>query len=193
EPYSHSSKFIQFKVKLKRLKERIKDWRTNRPDPSLASSTLHSEILEIDALIDGGKGNEALLNRRLAILKKIEDIEKPLRDDLAQKAKIRWGKFGDENSKFFHGVINSKRRKLAINGLKVDGAWVEDPKEIKKAFVSYFADKFKSGNELKVINKSVRFRSLSDHDRASIELLPSVDEIKAAIWDCGSEKAPGPD
>nr|GEZ25781.1 RNA-directed DNA polymerase, eukaryota [Tanacetum cinerariifolium] len=35
---------------------------------------------------------------------------------MAQKAKIRWAIEGDENSKFFHGIINKKRSQLDIRG-----------------------------------------------------------------------------
>nr|GEW91695.1 RNA-directed DNA polymerase, eukaryota [Tanacetum cinerariifolium] len=34
---------------------------------------------------------------------------------------------GDENSKYFHGIIKKHRSNLAIRGILVDGAWIEDP------------------------------------------------------------------
>ncbi|GJZ87056.1 RNA-directed DNA polymerase, eukaryota, partial [Tanacetum coccineum] len=44
--------------------------------------------------------------------------------DLRQRAKCRWALEGDENSKFFHGVINSKRNRSRINGLNIqDAVW----------------------------------------------------------------------
>ncbi|GJU50993.1 hypothetical protein Tco_1220548 [Tanacetum coccineum] len=41
--------------------------------------------------------------------------------DYMQKAKIQWAIEGDENSNFFHGIINRKRANLAIKGVMVDG------------------------------------------------------------------------
>nr|GEY54690.1 RNA-directed DNA polymerase, eukaryota [Tanacetum cinerariifolium] len=38
---------------------------------------------------------------------------------------------GDENTKFFQGIINSKRSQLAICGILVDGEWIVDPLAVK--------------------------------------------------------------
>nr|GEU96978.1 RNA-directed DNA polymerase, eukaryota, reverse transcriptase zinc-binding domain protein [Tanacetum cinerariifolium] len=66
----------------------------------------------------------------------------------------------DENTSFFHGVINKKRNLLNIRGIMVDGSWVDE----------------------------------SSMDKQSeLEGEVSNDEIKRAVWDCGTKKAPGPD
>lgn len=49
-----------------------------------------------------------------------------------QKAKVKWGIEADENTKFFHGVINKKRSQLAISGIKEEGEWVTKTKRIKQ-------------------------------------------------------------
>ncbi|GJX36953.1 hypothetical protein Tco_0250256 [Tanacetum coccineum] len=36
-------------------------------------------------------------------------------------------------------------------------------------------------------------KSLSDSDRHLLDSMVSLEEIKNAVWDCGSQKAPGPD
>ncbi|GKB34375.1 hypothetical protein Tco_0879317 [Tanacetum coccineum] len=50
--------------------------------------------------------------------------------DMAQKAKICWPIEGDENSKYFHGIINKKRSQLAIHGVLVEGDWIDEPSNI---------------------------------------------------------------
>nr|GEZ66727.1 RNA-directed DNA polymerase, eukaryota, reverse transcriptase zinc-binding domain protein [Tanacetum cinerariifolium] len=47
----------------------------------------------------------------------------------AQKAKIKWAIKGDENSKYYHGVINKKRNQVSIRGILVEVS----KEEIKKA------------------------------------------------------------
>ncbi|GJV99181.1 hypothetical protein Tco_1554433, partial [Tanacetum coccineum] len=49
---------------------------------------------------------------------------------------------GDENSKFFHGMINRKRANLAVKGVMIDGEWVDDPSKVKDEFRDYFASRF---------------------------------------------------
>ncbi|GJY93414.1 RNA-directed DNA polymerase, eukaryota [Tanacetum coccineum] len=34
---------------------------------------------------------------------------------------------GDENTKYFHGILNKKRSQLAIRGTLVNGEWISDP------------------------------------------------------------------
>ncbi|GKE06253.1 hypothetical protein Tco_1398271 [Tanacetum coccineum] len=41
--------------------------------------------------------------------------------EAAHKSKVCWAIEGDENTKFFHGIINSKHSQLAIRGTLVDG------------------------------------------------------------------------
>nr|GEZ39201.1 RNA-directed DNA polymerase, eukaryota [Tanacetum cinerariifolium] len=53
--------------------------------------------------------------------------------DLSQKAKIRWSIEGDEYSKYFHEILNSKRSQLAIRGILHDGDWIVKPTKIYDA------------------------------------------------------------
>nr|GEV55675.1 hypothetical protein [Tanacetum cinerariifolium] len=47
--------------------------------------------------------------------------------EIAQKAKIKWSIEGDENSIFFHGILNKKRNQHAIHGiLSEDGPFILD-------------------------------------------------------------------
>ncbi|GJV15330.1 RNA-directed DNA polymerase, eukaryota, reverse transcriptase zinc-binding domain protein [Tanacetum coccineum] len=54
--------------------------------------------------------------------------------EVAQKTKIRWDIEGDENSNFFHGMLNKKRRMLNVRGVLVDGSWIDNPPDVKDEF-----------------------------------------------------------
>nr|GEY38799.1 RNA-directed DNA polymerase, eukaryota, reverse transcriptase zinc-binding domain protein [Tanacetum cinerariifolium] len=56
-----------------------------------------------------------------------QGVKEVASQDAAQKSKIKWAIEGDENSKFFHGIINKKRSYLSIRGVFVDGIWCTDP------------------------------------------------------------------
>nr|GEV23945.1 RNA-directed DNA polymerase, eukaryota [Tanacetum cinerariifolium] len=79
----------------------------------------------------------------------------------AQKSKVRWAIEGDENTKFFHAILNSKRSQIATHGTLVDGEWIVD--------------------------------LLSLEQQVDLERNVSNEEIKSAVWDCGTNKSPGPD
>ncbi|KAL4589632.1 hypothetical protein LXL04_002540 [Taraxacum kok-saghyz] len=99
----------------------------------------------------------------------------------------------DENSKFFHGVLNRKRRQCAIKGVKMEGVWVMEPVQVKQVFLSYFRDKFQSFHAADIRRPSQRFKQLSEEDTASLGGVVTREEIRNAVWSCGSDKAPGPD
>nr|GEY98581.1 RNA-directed DNA polymerase, eukaryota [Tanacetum cinerariifolium] len=57
--------------------------------------------------------------------------------DSVQKSKVKWAIEGDENLKFFHGIINKRRSHLAIHGVFDKGNWVSDPRLVKEsAFIA---------------------------------------------------------
>lgn len=76
------------------------------------------------------------------MLKGLYDINSTASLDMFQKAKIRWAIKGDENSKYFHGIINKKRSQLAIHGVLVEGDRIVDPSNLKKEFSNHFSNRF---------------------------------------------------
>ncbi|GKC19658.1 hypothetical protein Tco_1021808 [Tanacetum coccineum] len=70
---------------------------------------------------------------------------------------------GDENTKYYHGTLNKQRSQLAIRGVLVDGIWTESPK------------------------------LLSLEQQEVMECNITREEIKRAVWDCGTDKSTGPD
>ncbi|GJZ83165.1 hypothetical protein Tco_0648338 [Tanacetum coccineum] len=141
-------------------------------------------------MINGG-GYDEFVKLRMDVLKSIQDIDKIQSLDAAQKAKIKWSIEGDENSSFYHGVLNKKRSQLNIRGILVDGTWVDNPQRVKNEFLHHFSKRFDkpAANRASLV---MNFENLSVIQQVS-ELEVSKDEVKRAVWDCGTDKAPGPD
>ncbi|GKA12844.1 RNA-directed DNA polymerase, eukaryota [Tanacetum coccineum] len=109
------------------------------------------------------------------------------------KAKLKWAIEGNENSKFFHGIINKKRSQLSIRGVINDGQWHTDPEMVKDAFMRHFANRFKQPGSARLkINVDFPNR-LSIDQTEYLDRCISIDEIRCAIWDCGANKSLGPD
>ncbi|GJV47498.1 RNA-directed DNA polymerase, eukaryota, reverse transcriptase zinc-binding domain protein [Tanacetum coccineum] len=113
--------------------------------------------------------------------------------DASQKAKIKWDIEADENSKFFHAIVNQKRRYLSIQGIKVDGIWIDDPSGIKGAFHSFFEKKYQKIDVVKIVNRIPFYKPLTPEQNTLLTSTILETDIKDAIWDCGSDKSPGPD
>ncbi|GKA18637.1 RNA-directed DNA polymerase, eukaryota [Tanacetum coccineum] len=125
-----------FLKKLKFLKGKIRDWiKVKRFNSSNHKTELKDQLATIDKIVDKGEGNSEILNNRSAIFKSLQDIEKLESMEMVQKTKIKWGIEGDENTKYYHGMLNKQRSQLAIIGVLVDGIWTDSGEEC--IFVSF--------------------------------------------------------
>ncbi|GJU31729.1 putative RNA-directed DNA polymerase, eukaryota, reverse transcriptase zinc-binding domain protein [Tanacetum coccineum] len=79
-----------------------------------------------------------------------------------------------------------------VQGIMLDGVWNSEPKDIKSTFLDFYKDKFSCHDSPVSLPMLPAHRlSIADHD--FLEFMVFMDEIKAAVWDSGSQKAPGPD
>ncbi|GJT04571.1 hypothetical protein Tco_0839033 [Tanacetum coccineum] len=89
--------------------------------------------------MEGCGSNEEILSDRILLLKVLNDINSIDSLESAQKSKVHWAIEGDENTKFIHGIINSKHSQLAIHGTLVDDEWIVDPLVVKSLLLKYFS------------------------------------------------------
>nr|GEV85076.1 hypothetical protein [Tanacetum cinerariifolium] len=129
-------------------------------------------------LIYEGRCNDGLLQKKSNLFKELHDLNNASSLDLTQKAKIWSAIEDDENSKFFHGIINKKRSQLAIRGVLVDDDWIVDPYLVKNEFLKQFANRFAApGTEC--INFASPFpNQLSPDQVIDLENNVVYDEIK---------------
>ncbi|GKA42629.1 hypothetical protein Tco_0735289, partial [Tanacetum coccineum] len=154
---------------------------------------IDGELEAIDLIIDKGQGNEDVIRSRADIMNQLHNCNKLDSMEAAQKAKVKWAVEGDENSGFFHGIINKKRNIRSIRGVMVDGTWIDNPKNVKKEFLDHFSKRFcKPGEPMATLQMEFPNQIQLDQ-RNELESDVSNDEIKKAVWECGTDKAPGPD
>ncbi|KAL6566436.1 hypothetical protein OROGR_002051 [Orobanche gracilis] len=132
------------KEKLKRLKEKLKEW--NRDHCGMLDKKI-SEQMDIVNVVDEKVNFEELtdedVTRRREASAELWKRAKQKDSLMSQKSRLRWLKDGDSNSKYFHTVINRNRRVNAFTGIDVDGQWIEDPDWIKDNIRQFFEDKFR--------------------------------------------------
>lgn len=89
----------------------IKEWQINM---RVAKGDQRREYIqclgEIDKLFDDGAVTDDLLVERQQMLQKEIEIVKIDMLDCVQKSKIKWVVEGDENTKFFHGILKRTRK-----------------------------------------------------------------------------------
>ncbi|GJW94067.1 RNA-directed DNA polymerase, eukaryota [Tanacetum coccineum] len=192
--YNDSNKLICFKKKLQDLKKIIRPWINNQISLKKGiKSSLLNKLADIDKVLDSGVNSDEILLSRLEVSRRLFTLNQADIKDAAQQAKVKWAIEGDENSKFFHGVINKKRAQLAIRGVFNNGTWCTDPNMVKESFLSHFASRFKQPGSSRFKINLPFINRLTTDQRIDLDCAITSDEIKAAVWDCGENKSPGPD
>nr|GEV77959.1 RNA-directed DNA polymerase, eukaryota, reverse transcriptase zinc-binding domain protein [Tanacetum cinerariifolium] len=100
---------------------------------SLVMSKWEGEVDGYDKFIEDSWKDAPIKesNALVRMMKKLKYLkEKSNSLEAAQKAKIKWAIKGDENSKYYHGVINKKGNHLSIRGILVEVTKEEIKKEV---------------------------------------------------------------
>nr|GEV33571.1 hypothetical protein [Tanacetum cinerariifolium] len=90
-------------------------------------------------------------------------------------------------------MINCKRRSQAITSILHDGVWISDPSLIKEVFLNYYKDKFQAHDFYVAFSSMNHSSTLNPIESKFLESQISLEEVKNAVWDYGSNKASGPD
>ncbi|GJY05566.1 RNA-directed DNA polymerase, eukaryota [Tanacetum coccineum] len=144
-------------------------------------------------VIDKGEGNVDDINKIMNVVKSIQELQKLQSMEAAQKAKIKWTIEGDENSKYYHGILNKKRSHLSIRGVLVNGIWIDTPALVKNEFLSHFKNRFEKPQEARLKLNMDFPCNLTSIQQADMETEVTKEYIKRAVWDCGVDKSLGPD
>ncbi|XP_042509284.1 uncharacterized protein LOC122084933 [Macadamia integrifolia] len=182
--------------KLKWLKGVLKTWaRSAFPhidreleDAKTVLNQIHDQIAR-EGMNDHLFSLEA--DAKTGLVKALENHEKIW----AEKARIRWLKVGDRNSKYFHLSVKMRRNKNTIRALKrLDGTMVEGKNQIGEYIVDFFERFHKEAptethedlldNIPKVLNQM---------DCYMLDSLPGNEEIRRAVWELDPDSSSGPD
>nr|GEW09768.1 RNA-directed DNA polymerase, eukaryota [Tanacetum cinerariifolium] len=148
-------------------------------------SILKAELADLDGVIDKEEGSNVDGHRRREVVRLIQEVEKVDAMEVAQKAKIKWSIEVDENSKYFHGVLNKNRGRVTILGVLVDGLWMESPHLVKHEFFEHFKNRFEKHNKSRILLERNFVKRISLEQNDDLEREVSNEEIKKAVWDCG--------
>ncbi|GJQ94709.1 hypothetical protein Tco_0005848 [Tanacetum coccineum] len=164
-----------------------------RQSPKTRKHVLKQELADLEMIIDKGDASSDTLHKRAEVVKSIQEVDKLCAMEASQKAKIKWAIEGDENSKYYHGILNKKRNQLSIRGVLVEGDWVENPNMVKNEFLNHFKNRFDRPKSVRPMLNMEFPHHLNSMQQLDLEAEVSNEEIKKAGWDCGADKSPGPD
>ncbi|KAA3481303.1 reverse transcriptase [Gossypium australe] len=135
----------------------------------------------------------------------LEQVEMDVREELEnvlhheeilwqQKACCDWLVLGDWNTKFFHFRALRRRNQNKITALKNSlGEWIMDDDYLKLEAVNFYSKLYGEHPRPRRDFPSVVFPCLKDEDFNILNRLVSNEEIKAALFDMSTLKAPESD
>nr|GEV22363.1 RNA-directed DNA polymerase, eukaryota [Tanacetum cinerariifolium] len=160
----------------------------------ISSACLIDLLLEeVDKLIDQEKSNDEILIKRITLFNDLQKLNNRNAMEISQKAKIRWSIEGDENSIYFHGIMNKKRSQLAIRGTLANWEWISEPHRVKNEIFTHFKKQFSPIQAPSICFDFTFSTRLSSDQVQDLKRIVTYEEVKMAVWDCGTNKSPGPD
>lgn len=185
---------VRLMQKLRHLRMDIKCWWNEvRAKEQEELSILSSEIDKFDEILEVRDLLEEELWARLEAKKRIVEIEGHKKQDLKQRARVKWATEGDDNTAYFHRAVNHRRLWNSIPGLEVNGVWVVSPKTIKKEIFQFFRNRFAEPYESRPALTCSNLKTVSEEDNRMLTEKFELEEIKEAVFGCGGDRAPGPD
>ncbi|XP_068504131.1 uncharacterized protein [Phaseolus vulgaris] len=183
-----------FKEKLKKLKADLKVWnKTIFGDVNQAGEGLQKRNRELDGRDDEFDLNELEREERKTLVVEFNKNLFKQEAIVKQKARQKWLKQGDLNTKFFHSSVKWRKAKNELHGVLENGRWCENKDEVKDKVREFFEARFVGNEDLSVKLDNVKFNSISKEDNQMLVEAFLEEEIKDAVWSCESSKSPGPD
>ncbi|GKU99946.1 hypothetical protein SLEP1_g12720 [Rubroshorea leprosula] len=185
---------IHFKGEAEDAKDFLRVWsKSNIQEVDRKIEKSRKEINRVD-----GKGETSNLSNEDIIFKSSHYTEllknMQIKEEMAQqKARKTWLKSGDANTSFFHKCIKGRWRRNEINVISVEGKELRQVEDIKQGVMKYFANLFSDEGWQRPTLEGLSFKSISEEDRSMLIEPFTEEEVKAAVWNCDSTKAPGPD
>lgn len=112
-----------------------------------------------------------------------------------QKVHLKWNLDGDTNSRYFHKLINGRRKRLFLHRIKgEDNQWIEGEEDISEAAIEYYQKMFsQEAQRIDLQFIDLIPKMITEEDNNSVINTPSKEEVKQAIFDIDPRSTGGPD
>ncbi|XP_027122034.2 uncharacterized protein [Coffea arabica] len=182
-------------AKLREVKQQVQLWsRDSFGDIFKGVRKARGEVLRLEGLFDSDPSESNLLA--------LQEARTGLKNSLMieegywrQKARVKWIREGDKNSKYFHSIVTERRAKAVIHRIKgTNGVWLTEEDRIAVEAVEYFKAVFSaepfsgSWDTLDVVPHMI-----SHAQNEELVRIPEVKKIREVVFGIDGESAAGPD
>ncbi|XP_015950778.1 uncharacterized protein LOC107475626 [Arachis duranensis] len=184
----------QFTNKLKVLTIPLGRWhKDNFREMDKKIAKFKEEIKRIDDMVSNGVYDGMMEARRTWLVTCCERWYVRKEVHWKQISRSRHAKDMDKNTRYFHNIASTRRRNNMIDTLVINGRRVMNPARIKITIRDFYKDLYHRERFPMLGFRDGLVEKIDEQDAVTIEVLPSTEEIREAVWDCESYKASGSD
>jgi hypothetical protein len=180
--------------KLKALKEDLKKWNYHEfGNVNFKQQQLFCklEVLNHKEMQGGLSSTERDLRGSLLLeLDKLAHLEET---SWCQKSRVLWLKEGANNTKFFHKIANSNRRRNFMEKLEVDDIIYSSDSDIRDKAVQFYESLYTEEEAWRPFVDDLPFSMIGDMDQNLLDCRFEREEILQVVKDLQGDKSPGPD
>ncbi|XP_020959932.1 uncharacterized protein LOC110263243 [Arachis ipaensis] len=185
---------MQFLEKMKALSAPLRIWHKQHfGNMNERIKRFEAEIQKVDDMVSSGHYDGTMEARRRALVKCCEKWYVRQEMHWKQMSRSRHAKEMDRNTTYFHKIASARRRNNRIESLIINGRIVRNQARIKVAIQDFYKRLYHQESSPSVSFRDGLVNRLGREEAKALEVLPSVEEVKEAVWDCESSKAPGSD
>ncbi|XP_072071676.1 uncharacterized protein [Arachis hypogaea] len=151
------------------------------------------EIKKIDDMVGEGVYDGTVEARRKALVTCCEKwyVRKELH--WKQMLRSRHVRDIDKNTRYFHNIASARRRNNRVDALVINGRLIRNQARIKIAIRDFYKDLYHQEESPLVGFRDGLVEMISEDDALALEMQQTTEEVREAVWDCESSKAPGSD
>ncbi|XP_059280947.1 uncharacterized protein LOC132034569 [Lycium ferocissimum] len=183
-----------FKKKVKKIKVVLSAWSRQVFGDIFKQLTIKEDIVRIkEQLFEESptEVNRMVLQRAQAELKRYLHYEE---ECWRQKSGYDCFAEGDRNTKFFHNIVNGRRKRTLIRRIQNgDGNWIESANERADEAISFYQKQFTQDSmqnfqsEMAILDHIPSM--LSQEENADIVAIPTMKEVKQAVIELSGDSA----
>jgi hypothetical protein len=180
--------------KLKALKEDLKQWNYHEfGNVSTKLKQLSCELEVLDCKERQGGLSSMERDLRGSLLLELDRLAHLEETSWRQKSRVRWLKEGDNNTKFFHKIANSNRRRNFMEKLEVGDVVYTSDSDIRAQAVQFYESLYTEEESWRPFVDDLPFSAIGDLDRNMLDSRFEKEEIIQVVKDLQGDKSPGPD
>ncbi|RYQ86962.1 hypothetical protein Ahy_B10g106568 [Arachis hypogaea] len=185
---------IQFLEKMKALLVILRIWHKQYfGNMNERIKSFETEIQKVDDMVSSGHYDSTMETKRRTLVKCCEKWYVRQEMYWKQMSRSRHANEMDRNTTYFHNIASARRRNNRIESLVINGRIVRNQARIKVAVRDFYKRLYHQESSPRVSFRDGLVNRLEREEAEALEVLPSVEEVKEAVWDCKSSKALGSD